>query len=229
MPGTPLVRTLSWLAMLGAFTCALAVFFPAAQLRLGGGVVTAKTTSASFFQLGRSTDSVKAFLADYRESRVKKIGAKALDKLQPRLRGRLGSGAADVQDAMATLDALEDEDVELVGLITAATMWTLLAANLLLIALLLGIHPGSSRWRVGGAIAVSLLTAALALAVYLVLDRVVLEANREIGRPLFSLRPGAYVMPAAAIAAFVLTVAATIAYARARAALGRWAVTGRPA
>jgi hypothetical protein len=209
------VRLAASAAIVCALLCMVGVFLPAGQLDTGNRLVSHRT-SQSLFQLGKSTDAVRAFVARYQQSTARKLGAKALDKLAPRLPGRLQSRAADVQDLNATLDAIRDEDVELVGKVTAATLWSLLGANLLVIALLFRLRARSSRLRVAAALLASLLTAALAVAVYLVLDRVVLEANREIGRPLFALRAGAYLMPAAAVAGFAAVVVTLIAYVRAR-------------
>lgn len=203
-------------AIVLAFFCMVGVFLPAGRLDLGGKYA-AGHTSRSFFQIGKSTGAVRTFVARYQASTAKRIGAKALDKVAPHLPGRLRGDAGDVQDAMTTLDDLRDEDVKLVGRIVATTMWSLLALNLLVIALLYGTTEHTRRLRVAAALAVSLVTALVAVAVCLVLRTVVAEANAEIEAPLFALRGGAYIMPATAVASFLATIAWFVFYLRARA------------
>lgn len=201
--------------LLGALLCVLAVFLPAAQLTIGGRL-TQHRTSASFFELGRSQGAVEHFLKTYRQSTAKKIGAKVLDKVTPRLRGRAQSGAVDVQDALATLDSLRDEDVRTVGTIAAVTLWTLLGLNLALLALLYGVSVRSARLRIAAAALVALLAAAMGAAIYLVLRRVVDEANAELGANLLDLRGGAYLIPIATSLAGLSVLVVVIDFIRLR-------------
>ena len=53
------------------------------------------------------------------------------------------------------------------------------------------------------------------------LQRVVLEANKEIELEMFSLRVGAYLIPFAACAGFAATIAVLVLHARERASLAR--------
>lgn len=209
------MRVAAQAAIVCALLCVLGVFLPAGRLDLGGKL-GASRTSRSFYQLGKSTDAVRAFLARYRASTAKHLGAKALDKLAPHLPGRLQSPTREVQDAMATLDELRDEDVRTVGTITAVTMWSLLALNLVVIALVFRTDGRTARLRVAAALVGSLLTAAIAVAVHLVLRTVVAEANAEVERTLFSLRGGAYLMPVAAVASTLAVIAWFAAYVRVR-------------
>lgn len=205
-------------AIVAAFACLVGVFLPAARLDVGGKLA-AGATSRSFFTLGQSGGAVRSFLASYRQSTAKKIGAKALDKLAPHLPGKLKSPAGDVQDAIATLDELEDEDVARVGTIAAATMWSLLALELGLIALLYKTSARTRRLRVAGALVVATLGAVIAVAVCLVLRLVVREANAELERELLTVRGGTYVMPIAAVAALLGTLVWFVGYLRARASV----------
>lgn len=216
------VRATAWIAIFCALGCVLGVFLPAGQLQVGGRIAQS-TTSRSLYQIGKSTDSVESFLAKYRSSSARKLGAKALDKIAPKLPGRIQDQLGDVQDANATIESLKAEDIETVGAITAAVMWSLLGLNLILVALLVGVQPRSSRLRLAGAVVMALVTALLAVAVYVVLDQVVLAANEELGRPMFTLRGGAYVMPVAGVAAFVMVIITLVLYVRARGRLANTA------
>ena len=211
-------------AILCAALCIIGVFLPAGHLglrtRVGrldiGSRVGTVSTSRSLYQLGVNSDAVRDFVDRYRQSTGRKLGGKALDKVAPRLPDALRWRAEELQYMNASLDAIRDEDLETVGTATAATMWSLLGLDVLAIILLFGIGARTSRLRVAAALVVSLLAAALAVAVYLVLGRVVLEANRELRSELFSLRGGAHLMPAAAVASFAATVATLVLYIRAR-------------
>jgi hypothetical protein len=184
----------------------IALFLPVGEIAIGGSL--AKVHSArSLFQLGKTTDGARQFLASYQASTRKKIGAKVLDKLAPHLPGRVRSAATDAQDAMSTLDAIDDHDVRTVGIAMTATMWTLFALNLLLVALLYNVDSRTSRLRLAGAAIIALLAASIAIAVLLIVRRVVAEANDAIGRPVyFSLRAAAYLLPFAAVTAAAATL-----------------------
>lgn len=190
-----------------AFVCCVGIFLPAGQLDITGNSMVAPAT-ISLYQLGSGEDDVRAFLDGYRDSVTKRVGAKVLAKVSPHLRGRARSDADDVQDAMAQLDTIRDEDIETVTTIAAAVMWTLLALNLLGAYLIIGASPVARRGRARavGATVTAVLAAALAIAVHLVLVRVVAETNGELGRAMFSLRAGAYVMPVAGAAALLAAV-----------------------
>lgn len=206
-------------AILCACLCVVGIFMPAGQVSVRTPVST-HTRAASLYDLGARKDAAKDFLHKYRGSMARKLGAKALDKLAGKLRGgRIRDGVVDAQDAMATLDALKDEDVDTVGTIIVAVMWSLIGLNVLTIALVYGAHVGSRRVRIAAVAAASTVTTLAAIAVHLVLARVATEANREIGATLFSLRGGAYMMPLAAIAGSIAVGVMLVGYLRSRARL----------
>ena len=221
------MRIAAQAAVVCALACGLGVFLPAARLDVGGRLALGPT-SRSFYQLGQSTDEVRGFLARYRQSTAKYVGSRALDKLAPRLPGRLQSPSRDVQDAIATLDELRDEDVKTVGTIAAATMWSLLALNLLVIALVFGTDGRTRRLRVAAALAVSIVTAVVAVAVHAVFRIVVAEANAEVGSAILTLRGGAYLMPLAAVASTVAVIAWFVSYVRIRGKLRAVAIAAAP-
>lgn len=200
-----------------AFLCCVGLFTPAGQLDLTGRSMV-RTTSISLFQLGNSKEDVQAFLSGYRGSKTKKVGAVVLDKVSPHLRGRAASDAADVQDAMAALDQLRDEDVDKVGTFVAVVVWALLILNVLGAYLMLAAHPPSGRGRgraIGGLIT-SVLTSALGVGVYVGLSQVVAAGNDELGREMLSLRAGAYLVPIGAVGSLLAAIALMVAFVRHR-------------
>ncbi len=206
-------------AILCACLCVAGIFLPVGEVSVRTPVST-HTRSASLYQLGARKDAAKQFLHKYRGSMARKVGAKALDKLAGKLHGgRIRDGVVDAQDAMATLDALKDEDVDTVGGIIVAVMWSLIGMNALMPALVYGAHVGSRRVRIAAAAVVAAVTALAAIGVHLVVARVASEANAELGAPLFALRGGAYMIPLAAIAGAVAVGVMVAGYVRARARL----------
>lgn len=209
------MRTTTSVVVASALICLIAAFLPAGQLDVGGRLFAAKTTR-SLWQLGHSSDGVRAFLRSYQKSTAKKIGAKVLDKVADRLPGRARSTAGDVQDALATLDSLKDEDVKLVGKIVSAVLWSLLGLCLVLAVLAFGLSPTSHALRLIATVLVALILAALTVAIYLVLDRVVIEANAEVERQLFTLRYASWLMPLGGVGALLASLASIVGFVRGR-------------
>jgi len=209
------VRIAIWIFMASVLACVVGVFLPAGELRVGDPALRQNRT-ISLYRLGKSKDAVRSFLTEYRDSKTRRIGAAVLDRVSPHLEGRLRSDAGDVQDAMAALDTIRDEDIETVGRITSATLWGFLALELIAGALLFGVSARTSRLRLAAAVGVALLGAAVGVAIHLVLGRVVAEANAELELSLFALRAGAYVIPVAAVAAAAATIAVLIGQATLR-------------
>lgn len=214
------MRAAVWAYLVCAFVCIVAVFLPAGQMTIGPPGL-AKHEALSLYQVADSRDTVQSVLKKYRGSTSRAVGAVVLGKVSPHLKGRAASGASDVKDAMDALDSLKDEDVKTVGTITSVTMWTLLALQVAAGLVLFGITTMTSRWRIAGALVAAALSAAIGVAILLVLQRVVLEANREIELQLFSLRIGAYLIPLAAGAGLVSVIAILVLQARERAAFAR--------
>ncbi len=194
------------------------VFVPVGEVVVKTPVSTHQR-AASLWDLGGSKDAARTFLRNYRGSLGKKLGAKMLDKVAPRLPDRLQGHAVDLQDAMATLDNLKDEDIEKVGTATVAITWGFLGLNVVLAVLVYGLGATSGRLRLIGAGFVAFITALVGVALYVVLSTVVTEANAEVGRPMFALRGGAYLLGATGVVALVAMIVAAIGYARIRARL----------
>jgi hypothetical protein len=220
------VRAAVWVYIVCAFICVVAVFLPAGEMTIGKGAV-AKHENVSLFQVADSQGTVESVLAKYRGSKARKVGAAVLGHVAPHLKGKVAEGASDVQDAMDALDSLKDEDVKKVGTITTATMWTLLALQVLTAILLFGLTTMTSRWRVVGALVATAVSAAIGIAILLVLQRVVAEANQEVELEMFALRVGAYLIPVAACAGLAAVIAVLVLQSRERRAFTR-PVAARP-
>lgn len=214
------MRAAVWAYLVCAFVCVVAAFLPASELTIGAPPL-AKHEALSLHDIANSQETVESVLARYRGSAGKKVGAAVLGKVAPHLKGKAASGASDVQDAMNALDSLRDEDVKTVGTIATVTMWTLLGLQVAAALLLFGLATMSSRLRVAGALVATALSAAIGVAILLVLQRVVAEANAELELEMFSLRVGAYLIPLAACAGLAATIAVLVLQARERAAVAR--------
>lgn len=214
------MRAAVWAYLVCAFICICGVFLPAGEMALGPKDL-ARHESVSLYGVANSQDTVRSTLAKYRNSKTKVVGAVVLGKVAPHLKGKVRSGASDVQDAMDALDSLKDEDVKKVGTITSAVMWTLLALQVLTAIILFGVTAATSRLRLAGALVATALSAAIGVAILLILQRVVLEANQEVELEMFSLRVGAYLIPLTACAGLAAVIAVFVLHARERVVLRR--------
>jgi hypothetical protein len=214
------VRAAVWAYLVCAFICVVGVFLPAGEMTIGPPAV-AQHEALSLYQVSNSQDTVQSVLAKYRGSGSRKVGAAVLGKVAPHLKGRAASGASDVQDAMNALDSLKDDDVKAVGTITSVTMWTLIGLQVLTAIVLFGVTAMTSRLRIVGALIAAAISAAIGVAILLVLQRVVAEANHEVELQMFSLRVGAYLIPIAACAGLAAVVAVLVLQTRERRAIGR--------
>jgi hypothetical protein len=214
------VRAAVWAYLVCAFICIVAVFLPAGEMTLGPPLL-AKHEALSFYEVANSQETVESVLKKYRGSGSRAVGAVVLGKVSPHLKGRAASGASDVRDAMDALDSLKDEDVKTVGTIATAAMWTLIALQIVAALLLFGVATVTSRLRVVAALLAAALSAAIGVAILLVLQRVVLEANKEVELDMFSLRVGAYLIPIAACAGLAAAIAVLVLQTRERRAWAR--------
>lgn len=203
------------IALLCTILGIVGVFVPAGEIVVKTPV-SEHRRAASLYELGGKKDAVRIFLRNYRGSLGKKLGAKVLDKVASRLPGQLQDRAYDVQDAMATLDNLKDEDIEKVGTVTVAVTWGFLGLNVVLAVLIFGLGATSGKLRLAATLFVAFLVAVVGVALYVVLSTVVSEANAEIGRTMFALRGGAYLLGATGLGAFAAMIIATVGYARTR-------------
>lgn len=217
------VRVVTILAIVCTCLSLASVFLPSGELTIRQPTATHRA-ARSLYELGRSSDQVRAFIDGFRASPAKRVGVKALDRLSPHLGGRvggrvgsrLGEQAADVREAVAILDGLDDEELDTAGTVMATVLWSLIGLHVLLVVLLMGTDVGTRRARVVGALVVAVLTAAMAIGVFVALDQLVDAANAEVGRAIFALRPGAYLLPAAALLSLAVMVAVVVTHAAAR-------------
>lgn len=214
------MRAAVWAYIVCAFVCVVAAFLPAGQISIGAAGME-QHEGVSLYQIANSQETVESVLAEYRGSTSRKVGAVVLGKVAPHLKGRAASGASDVQDAMNALDSLKDEDVKTVGTIASITMWTLLVLQVLTAIVLFGITAMTSRFRIVGALVAAALSAAIGVAILLVLQRVVAEANQELELQMFSLRVGAYLIPIAACAGLASVIAVLVLQIRERRIISR--------
>ena len=209
------VRVATILAIVCACLSVASVFLPTGELTIRQPMATHRA-ARSLYELGRSSDQVRTFIDEFRASPTKRVGVGALDRVSPHLGGRLGAQAADVREAVAILDGLEDEELDTAGTVMAAILWSLIGLHVLLVLLLMGTDVGTRRVRVVLALVVAVLTAAVAIGVFVALDQVVAAANAEVGRAIFALRPGAYLLPAAALLTLAVVVAVGVTHGAAR-------------
>ena len=200
-----------------AITClsVASLFLPTGELAVRQATTTT-SASRSLYDLGKSTGEVRSFIDAYRASAVKRLGARALDRVAPHLSGRLGERAAEVQEAVAILDGIEDRHIDTAGKVMAGTLWTVISLHVLLILLLVGTDAGTGRARVVITVIVAVLNSMVALGVYVALDRIVTTANAELARNMFALRSGAYLLPVAAAVALAAVTVVAITHGAAR-------------
>lgn len=214
------VRIAAWAFVVCAVLSITAIFVPAVELQLGGGAV-ARKTSLSLYQLSTSRDLVRSYLRAYKRTPGKKLGEGLAGALMPRVGKGLRGHLDDVRDAMTTLDDVDDRDVVLVGRILTATVWTLLA----LLAVMAGLSFADTmrgvfrRRRAIAAVALGLVTSAIAIAALLALREAVWQANDELGRALVATAFGAYMLPVAAIGALAAAVVQLVQLVRLKQAL----------
>lgn len=209
------VRVTTIVAIVFACLTLAAVFLPSGELVISEPMATHRA-ERSLYELGKSSSSVRRFIAGFRSSTAKKLGVQALDRLAPHLSGRVAEEASELRDAVAILDGLEDRDLEKAGEVMAATLWTLISLNVLLVLLLQGTDVGTSRVRVILSLVLAVLAAAVAVGIYVALVRIVATGNSEVGRAIFALRSGAFLLPVAALVALATVIAVVVTHAVAR-------------
>lgn len=192
-----------------------AVFLPTGEVAIRSPAATHRA-ARSLYELGKSSGSVRSFLASFRASPAKKLGVKALDRLADHLPGRVAEQAEELRVAVAVLDSLEDRDIDRAETVMAVALWTLISLHVLLVLLVQGTDVGTSRARVILALVTALVTAAFAVGVYVALDRIVSTANAEVGRAMFALRGGAFLLPVGALLALSTAIAVMVTHTLAR-------------
>jgi hypothetical protein len=211
------VRIVSWILIVAAAVTALGVFMPVIEAPLGGHVVSKRET-LSLRGTARDRKRVRQLLAAYRGSHATKLGGALLGELVPHA-GRAKEYLGDANDAMDTLSGISDEDARNAGTALVALTWIVIGLCGLAIALVFfdTVNGHAQRGRVIGALVLTIIVAALAVAIRLGCGMVVFEANDEVGRSVTSLAYGATAMPVAASVAVASAIALLVMRARPRA------------
>ncbi|GEM_PF-1531128 len=195
------VRLVSWLLIVAAAVTALGVVMPMIEAPLGGRVMSKRET-LSLRGAASNRKLVRRLLAAYHGNRATQVGGSVIGKVLPHA-GRAKEYLGDASDAMDTLSGISDDDITHAGTALLALTWIVLGLCGLTIALVFfdAVNGRYQRGRVIGAMIVSVLVAAIAIAIRIGCGLVVFEANDEVGRSLTSRGYGATLMPIAAIVA----------------------------
>ena len=200
------MRVASWVFVLCAALGAVGVLLPSIELQVRGSVI--KRAELSLYKLASDRAMARRLLVAYRGSSHRRVGAQIVHAVSPRVGGRARATLDDVRGAMDTLDDVSDDDARLAGRMLVATLCALLGLEAIAAGLVFGeLMRGSfRRGRHVAALLAALLVAAIAIALHLVCREAVWQANDELGRSALSLGSGAFVIPAAAIAGFLVAV-----------------------
>ena len=209
------VRVVSWAFVLCTVLCAIGAFLPSVELRIAGQAVS-KGTRLSLYAASTDRDLVRKLIAAYHRSHARKTSADLVRVVSPKVHGRARAALDDIRDAMDTLDDTSDSDVRTAGMVFTAALWTLLGLDALMVLLVFtGLVRGTFRsGRLRLALALSVLVAAIAVALHVACREVVWEANDEVGRAVLALAVGAYLIPLAALAALASAVVLVIRQSR---------------
>lgn len=201
------MRVASWLFVLCVALGAVGVFLPSVELRPGGAAVS-RRVDVSLYKLASDRALARRLLATYRASEKRRLGAKILHGVAPRVAGRARAALDDARDAMAALDDVSDDDVRIAGIALVAALCALLGLDAIMAALVFGelMRGSQRRGRQIVALVASLVVAVIGIALHLACREAVWQANDEVGRSALVLGPGAYVVPLAGVAAFALAV-----------------------
>jgi hypothetical protein len=195
----------------------IAVFVPVIEFHVGGKKLVGKTEAMSLWELNTSQEKLLNFLANFRENKARKAGAKIADKIGGKFGGKIGSTARDLRDSLEGVDSIKDEDVRTLGTILSVATYSLLALNLLALAILFGdtVKGRFRRWRVVIALIASFLTTGLTISLGLGFSFAADQGNVEIGRNLLTTRAGVYMMPIAGTLAFIAAIVLLVQLIRA--------------
>jgi len=210
------VRLASWIFIVCAVVTALSVFMPV--LAVGGSTIVLKRQTLSLHGAAENRKLVRKLLAASRHSHALKLGSVALGKATPHAGGRTKDYLEDASDAYDTVSGISDDDVKQAGRGLLALTWILIGLCAAMTALVFFDVVGGvfHRGRIIGALIISLIVAALCVAVRIGLGMVVFEANDELGAAAVSLGGGALVMPLAAISAVLFCVGLLVLEIRSR-------------
>jgi len=183
------------------------LFLPCLELQVGGNAV-GKRAAISLYTASTKRELVRRMLAAYHGSNKRRTAAEVVRAVESRTKGRVKSALEDTRDAMETLDATSDDDVNLAGIALAVAVWTLFGLDVLLLVLVFTQLMRGVYWRgrLVAALVASVAAAVLAVALHLACREVAWQANDELERTVVALAFGAYLVPLAAIASVAAAV-----------------------
>ena len=207
------MRLASWLLIAAAVTCALGVFLPVLEV---AGHVVSKRETLSLHDAANNRRLVRKLLATYRKSEALHLDH-AIGKVSPHA-GRAKEYLEDTSDAMDTLNGISDEDAKQAGRALVILCWIVIGIAAMSVALIFfDVVSGTfHRGRIIGAVLVTLILAALAVAIRIGCGLVAFEANDEIGAEVVRLGIAATLMPVAAVVAFGSAVTLLVLHVRSR-------------
>jgi hypothetical protein len=194
------VRVAAWVFVACTLASVIGVFLPSFELEVHG-VGFGRRTSLSLYQTSANREFLHKLVAGYHRGAKNRVGGAVLAALSPKRLGKVSSLASDARDAADTIDSISDDDARTIGRVLAATVWGFLLLHLVMGGLVFGdtIQDVYRRRRAIAALVLSLVVAALALAIHLAARRAVWEANDDLGKDLVELGAGAYLTPIAAV------------------------------
>ena len=209
------MRIALWIFVTCAAIAAVSAFLPALELRVHG--FAPRRTSLSLYTAARDRELARALYGRYARSAGRVWGEAATGALVPHL-GRHKVHLDDAQDAMQTLDELDDADVRHAGMAIAGAVWTLLAACVVMAALGFGELMGGELRprRLYAAAALAVLAAALGVGALLGCREAAWQANDELGANALAAGGGIYLLPLAACVALGAISCAIVLARRAR-------------
>jgi hypothetical protein len=203
----------SWILIAAAVACALGVFLPVLEV---AGHVISKRETLSLHGAANNRALVRKLLATYRKSEALHVDH-AIGKVSPHS-GRAKEYLDDTTDAMDTLSGISDEDAVQAGRALVILTWIVIGIAAMAVALIFfDVVSGTfHRGRIIGAVLVTLILAALAIAIRIGCGLVAFEANDELGAELVRLGVAATLMPAAALVTFGSAVTLLVLHVRSR-------------
>ena len=209
------MRIAGWIFVVSTVLGLAGVFLPSVEPTVAG-VGLGTRTSLSLYQLNSNRERVRRMIASYHRAPWHGLGQAVAGALIPKLGRHLGGALDDTAAAAATLDEVRDADVATAATVLRIVLWVFLALQATMLAIMFGqgLQARPRTRHIVGALVMSVLVTALAIALRLVLDEVVVEANDELGAHVVRLGVGAVLTQWASIAGLVAIVAALALHVR---------------
>jgi hypothetical protein len=202
------MRIASWLFVACATLAAIGLFFPAIDANVGRQLHV-KQTTLSLYQAASDRELARELLAVYRANHGQRVGTKLVTSMEPYARGKIKDALEDAHDASESLGGISDHDAKTIGTAVAVAIWLFLALQILMAGLVFvqAVVGTYRRGRLIVALILSIISAAMAGAIYYGCTRVVFEVNDEISYPVVRLGPGVTMLAIAAAGALVCAIA----------------------